>query len=113
MGLRATEAFVYSGIITAGLKVLIGRWRPYAGKDHLFFKPFQFNNDDYVSLPSGHTTVSFAVSTVLAKSMDNPYWKIFWYGSAGLVGVSRIYHNKHWLSDVFLGSVIGHPKNAS
>ncbi len=108
MGLHATEAFVYSGAITGIFKILIGRRRPYAGDGHLFFRPFQFTNDRYQALPSGHTTVSFAVSTALAKSVDNMYWKVFWYGTAGLVGASRIYHNKHWLSDVFLGAVIGY-----
>jgi len=44
----------------------------------------------------------------MANYMENIYWKIFWYGSAGIVGMARIYHNKHWLSDVFLGASIGY-----
>jgi membrane-associated phospholipid phosphatase len=108
MGLHAAEAFVYSGAITGALKVLFGRRRPYAGDSQLFFAPFRPTENTYLSLPSGHTTVSFAVSTALAKSLDKMYWKAFWYGSAGLVGAARIYHNKHWLSDVFLGAVIGY-----
>lgn len=108
VGLNATEAFIYSGIITGLIKVLIGRRRPYAGNDHLFLHPLQFTNNDYLALPSGHATVSFAVSTVLAKSVDNTFWKVFWYGSAGLVCASRVYHNKHWFSDVFLGAAIGY-----
>ncbi len=107
-GLHAAEAFIYSGAITSVFKYIIGRRRPYAGGGHLFLRSFQFSSNDYHSLPSGHTTVSFAVSTVLAKSVNNIYWKVFWYGSAGLVGASRIYHNKHWLADVFLGAVIGY-----
>lgn len=108
MGLHAMEAFVYSGAITGMLKVLIGRRRPYAGENQFFFKPLQFNDNNYKALPSGHTTVSFAVSTALAKSWDNTYWKVFWYGTASLVAGSRIYHNQHWLSDVFLGAMIGY-----
>lgn len=108
MGLHATEAFVFAGTISGVFKILIGRRRPYAGDNQLYLKPFQFTNNDYQALPSGHTTVSFAVSTVLAKSVNNMYWKVFWYGTAGLVGASRIYHNKHWMSDVFLGAVIGY-----
>lgn len=107
-GLNAAEAFLYSGLITNVFKALIGSRRPYAGDGHRFLGPLQISKNDYQSLPSGHTTVSFAVSTVLAKSMGNLYWKSFWYGTAGLVGVSRMYHNKHWLSDVFLGAVIGY-----
>ncbi|NOX66590.1 MAG: phosphatase PAP2 family protein, partial [Chlorobi bacterium] len=29
-------------------------------------------------------------------------------GSAGVVGAARIYHDKHWVSDVFLGGAIGY-----
>jgi membrane-associated phospholipid phosphatase len=50
----------------------------------------------------------FAVSTVMANYLDNTLWKVFWYGSAGLVGAARIYNNKHWVSDVFLGAAIGY-----
>ena len=108
VGLQATEAFVYSGAIITILKGLIGRKRPYTSDSNLNFKPPSFFNDTYQALPSGHSTISFAVSTVLAKSIDNVFWKIFCYGSGGMVVASRIYHNKHWISDVFLGAVIGY-----
>jgi hypothetical protein len=29
------------------------------------------------------------------------------YGGATLVGLSRMYHNKHWASDVVLGAAVG------
>jgi membrane-associated phospholipid phosphatase len=29
------------------------------------------------------------------------------YGGATLVGLSRMYHNKHWASDVALGAAVG------
>ncbi|MCD6115783.1 phosphatase PAP2 family protein [bacterium] len=106
-GLKSMEAFVYSGMVTTVLKILIGRRRPYGGDSNLFFKPFQ-KESLYKSLPSGHTTVSFAVSSVLAESVDNSLWKIFWYGSAGMVAASRVYHNAHWFSDVVLGGIIGY-----
>ena len=109
LGLNAIEAFAYSGILTGILKISIGRRRPYAGDDELIFKPLSsFTNNDFQALPSGHTTVSFAVSTVMANYSDNIYWKIFWYSTGGLVAASRIYHNKHWLSDVFLGGAVGY-----
>ena len=108
LGLNSFEAFFYSGLITGILKVSIGRRRPYAGDSHLYFKPFQLTDNDFQSLPSGHTTVSFAVSTVLAQYLDNIFWKVFWYGAAGMVSLSRVYHNQHWFSDIFLGAAIGY-----
>lgn len=107
-GLRALEAFVWAGGVNYMLKVLIGRRRPDAGDSPYFFKPFQWLNDDFQAFPSGHTTTSFAVSTVMAASMDAVYWKIFWYGAAGLVAGARIYHNRHWLADVFAGAALGY-----
>jgi len=106
-GLRATEAFVYGGLLTTTGKVVLGRRRPRAGDNHLFFKPLRLS-DTFHSLPSGHATVAFAVATVCAKSMAADWGKIICYGSAGLVGCARVYHNAHWLSDVVLGSVIGY-----
>jgi membrane-associated phospholipid phosphatase len=108
LGLKTSEALIYSTIITGVLKISFGRKRPYAGNDNMFFKPFQFSNDRYQSLPSGHTTAAFAVSTVMANYTDKIYWKVFWYSAAGLVGAARIYHDKHWASDVFLGAAIGY-----
>lgn len=107
-GLLAMEAFLFSGATTGILKILIGRRRPFAGDSQLFFKPPAFTDDLYQSLPSGHTTVSFAVSTVLAQAVDNGLWKTFWYGGALWVASARMYHNKHWFSDVFLGAAIGY-----
>jgi len=108
MGLRAYEAFVYAGFATTILKVLISRRRPYLGDDPYVFKPINLTNNDYLSLPSGHTTVAWAVSTALAKSHEGWLWKSFWYGTAGLVSGARMYHNKHWLSDVVFGGIIGY-----
>jgi len=107
MGLHSIEAFLYAGAISSVFKVIAGRRRPYAGDRNLVFEPFNFENV-YNSLPSGHATAAFAVSTIMAKSVDNTRWDIFWYGIAAMTGASRIYHNQHWVSDVFLGSVLGY-----
>lgn len=107
LGLQTAEAAGYAGSLTVALKILLGRRRPFGGDNPFYFKPFQINNL-YNSLPSGHTTVAFAVSTVMAKSCSNRYWKMFWYSAAALVAASRIYHNQHWVSDVFLGGAIGY-----
>ncbi len=107
MGLLSLEAFLYAGALTHILKTVIGRRRPYGGENHLVFKPFR-GETLYRSLPSGHATGAFAVSTVMAKSLPNLWWKGFWYGSAVMVAASRVYHGAHWLSDVFWGSVVGY-----
>jgi len=121
LGLQLTEACAYSGIITIALKSLAGRSRPYTGNGNMTWNPFTIN-DDRLSFPSGHATLSFAFCTIIANHVDNVYWKIGWYSIAALVSSARIYHDQHWLSDIVVGSAIGyfvgnyvskHPENRS
>jgi membrane-associated phospholipid phosphatase len=107
LGLRLTEATVYAGSINLFTKFLFGRERPTNQDNPTNFKPFS-TSWNFNSLPSGHTTLAFAYSTVMASIYDNFFWKTAWYSLAVLVGAARIYHNAHWFSDVFLGGAIGY-----
>jgi membrane-associated phospholipid phosphatase len=107
VGLLTVESFLFSGIITTLLKAVLGRHRPYTGDDVLTFSLFTTSTGAFLSLPSGHATVVFALSATLAEIMPYPLWKFFWYLLAIIGGVSRIYHNQHWLSDVVLAGTIG------
>jgi membrane-associated phospholipid phosphatase len=106
-GLRASQAMVYTGIITVITKEIFGRSRPYSGDGSTSFHPFTFQ-EDHRSFFSGHTSLVFSISTVFAAEIDNIFWKIGWYGLAVLVGGARIYHDKHWFSDVITGAVVGY-----
>ncbi len=57
------------------------------------------------SLPSGHTTTSFAAAFVLSKYLKK-YLLIFWT-IATMIGLSRIYLFMHYPSDVLAGIVLG------
>ena len=46
--------------------------------------------------------------SMVADYINDVYWKVGWYTVASLVGTARIYHDKHWLSDVVMGSAIGY-----
>lgn len=107
LGLLSFEAFVYSGIIANVIKPIIGRSRPNASDSNLDFHPFTLN-DDYHAIPSGHTTVAFAFSTVMAKSVDDAWWDFFWYGLAVSTAGARVYHNRHWTSDVIAAGFLGY-----
>ena len=107
LAVKLTEAAFLSTSLTLITKTIIGRGRPYVQESQYSFNPFTFDND-YNSLPSGHTTLAFAYSTVMANEVDNVFWKIGWYSLAGLVGYARIYNNQHWFSDVLMGAAIGY-----
>jgi membrane-associated phospholipid phosphatase len=100
------ESVVLAGLANMTLKSVIGRSRPQTEEGPFRFRGFQ-TALERTSLPSGHSTVAFAVSSVLARRIDNPYATVGLYGMAALTAVSRIYHDNHWLSDTFLGAAIG------
>ncbi len=103
---KAILSTAVSVIVVVGLKEITGRSRPYKNHGNLHFKPFAFKESGR-SFPSGHTAVTFAISTVFADEIDNTIWKLFWYGAAVTVAAARIYKNQHWVSDVFTGGAIG------
>ena len=107
LAVKLTEATLLAGSITLITKVLAGRGRPYKQESQYYTNLLTFDND-YNSFSSGHTTLAFAYSTVMANEVDNVFWKISWYSLAGLVGYARIYHNQHWFSDILIGAAIGY-----
>jgi membrane-associated phospholipid phosphatase len=70
------------------------------------FRAFQFKSGT-TSLPSGHTTVAFAMSSVLSARIHNTAVSVGLYSLASLTALGRVYHNVHWFSDTFLGAAIG------
>ncbi len=107
LGLKLTEAAIYAESINLLGKFLLGRQRPANAVDAAEFQPFN-TSWEFTSLPSGHTTLSFAYSTVMASIYNNFLWKFGWFSLATLVGAARIYNNAHWFSDVVLGAAIGY-----
>ncbi len=64
---------------------------------------------DYYSFPSGHTAAAFTASTLLYKEYGYrlKWTSIFIYSTAVAVGITRMLNNRHWLSDVLAGALIG------
>jgi len=104
--ISSLESFIFSGIICSAIKVLLGRSRPYREEGSWKFYGPTFDNSR-LSFPSGHATVAFSLASVIASEYDNLLIDITAYTIAGLTAVSRVYHDKHWASDVVLGSTIG------
>lgn len=100
------EAIILADATTYVLKESIGRARPFVSGDKGSFRPGQFKSD-YDSLPSMHTSSSFAMASVLASTSENMATKALYYTAATFVGFSRIYQDKHWASDVILSAAIG------
>ncbi|MFI5395383.1 MAG: phosphatase PAP2 family protein [Candidatus Binatia bacterium] len=105
LGVDVGEAlFVANLALTEPLKEIFGRSRPNAGKGAFHFTPLSGG----ASLPSGHSTTAFALAASVSEHFDNPLWlAVPAYGLATGVAVARIRADAHFLSDVFVGGVIG------
>jgi len=105
-GVMIVESMAFAGITTTVLKTVAGRSRPYLEEGQYRFRGMQFNTD-HTSLPSGHATVAFSISSVLAERLHNMYASVGLYALAAGVMGARIYNDEHWFSDTFLGAAIG------
>jgi membrane-associated phospholipid phosphatase len=114
LGLHAAEAIVASGVVTGGLKLLVGRQRPYVeAGDADDFVPARGYRTGRTSFPSGHTTAAFAFAS--AVSADLRRWHPtagrvatpLLYAGATSVGLARMYDDRHWASDVVVGAGVG------
>lgn len=106
------QASLYAGAINYVLKVSIGRGRPNLSNNTEgagVYRPFHsLFSEDYHSMPGGHSTAAFVISTVLSRNI-NPVWlKVLVYVPAVLTMVSRVYQNYHWTSDCLIGSAFGY-----
>jgi hypothetical protein len=110
IGFEIGQAAIYASAVNQLMKMAIGRARPYTNEGPKTFHPFsKFSFDfDYESLPSGHTTIAFALSTVLSRNVEPGWLKGILYVPAAFTFVSRVYQDQHWFSDAVLGAAIGY-----
>ena len=106
-----SQSMATSMFVTSVGKSVFGRRRPDWSKDRNTWSSRR-------AFPSGHATQAFAVATYSILFLrghvldDEPaYWKVAAYGGitlgATLLGAERIYHKRHYLTDVVVGALIG------
>lgn len=99
------ESFLITALFTHVIKPIAGRHRPYTGRPPTVWRPFGGHN----GFPSGHTSSSFSVATVLAHTYRNtPVIPPVVYTLSVLTGLARMVDNGHWASDVFMGGALGY-----
>ncbi len=103
LGGRLATSFIVATAISRGSKRAIGRARPSEGTDQYDFDSWT----DQSAFPSGHTTSAFVLSTTLADAIDDRRVDVALYALAAGTGISRIVNDRHWLSDVVGGALLG------
>src|SRR5256714_948934 len=102
-GILGAEALIDSGILVTAIKEIAQRRRPSAirGRSDFF--------DGGSSFPSGHSIQAWSLATVIANEYhDHRAIQVAAYGIAGAVSMSRFTGQKHYLSDILVGSAMGY-----
>jgi membrane-associated phospholipid phosphatase len=116
LGLHGTEALIIGEGVAGVVKAVVGRQRPSVepGNPNSYgFMRGLTGGDAYRSFPSGHTVSAFAAAAAVtaetSRNAPNTKWIVgpVLYTGAALVGISRMYNNRHWASDVIVGAGIG------
>jgi len=116
VGLHSGEAIVASSVAGWAIKSLAGRARPrvdiHRPQDFQLGRGFG-TAGNYQSFPSGHTLAAFSLASAVTAEAGH-FWPrkqiligLLTYGGATLSGVSRMYNDAHWASDVILGAGLG------
>lgn len=116
LGLRGAEAIAIASAISAIAKGFVGRARPSVTPGEPWHWKFFFHgwtDAPYYSMPSGHTTATFAfaaaagVACVRWAPRERVAVITVTCSAALLVGFARLYSNQHWFSDVLAGAALG------
>ncbi|MEP6492008.1 MAG: phosphatase PAP2 family protein [bacterium] len=117
LGLFGTEALLVGEATGVVLKDFFGRARPFTDSvpnpdNWQLMRGFR-TNERYRSFPSGHAVAGFAAAAAVTAETSVWWPRKTWiiapmmYGGAALVGLSRMYDNRHWASDIIMGAAIG------
>jgi membrane-associated phospholipid phosphatase len=119
VGKIGLESVLFSNATVQLLKHLCGRERPRKAtrSGGFWYGPFAFFRqptgvskgvDSFDSFPSGHSATAFAAATTISDFYTDSWISYTCYSLATLCAISRVAENVHWMSDCFIGAIIGH-----
>jgi len=97
-----TVTFLAGALLQVLLRLWVSQWRPDAGAIPASMDPF--THFELAGFPSGHAYRSAFLFGWIAREAGGTRWeRLLVPGCAlmvGLVGITRVYLNRHWASDV-------------
>ena len=115
VGLHTLEALVLTTTVSQAVRGVFGRTRPRVSlEDPYRFKPGTgFSGFETRSFPSLHTSAAFATATALVGEIHarrpsaTKVAAPLLYTAAMVPGLTRIYLDQHWASDIVAGAFVG------
>ena len=115
VSLHTAESTILTSLICQAIRGPVGRQRPSISPDDQYKFQFGkgFTNFNNRSFPSLHSAVGFAAATAIATEVHERNPKASWwvtpvaYTVAMVPGLTRMYLNQHWASDIAAGAFVG------
>jgi membrane-associated phospholipid phosphatase len=116
IALHTTESIFIASATATVVRGVLGRSRPFVtgDSDAHDYKPGKgFRELKYRAYPSIHAAASFATAAAVTAETARHSRRAAWvvgplgYLLAATPGLSRMYADKHWPSDVLMGSALG------
>lgn len=113
---HTTEAVVLTSLASQAIRGPLGRTRPHVTGDsnqYDFHFGRGFTKFDNRAWPSLHAATAFAAGSALVGEVRErhpdalPWAAPLIYAAASVPGLSRMYLDQHWATDVLMGGVIG------
>ena len=113
---HTTESIFVASATATVARGILGRSRPFVTADSNAhdYKPGKgFSELAYRAYPSIHAAAAFATASALTAETARHSPRAAWvvgplaYSLATMPGLARMYEDKHWASDVFMGAALG------
>jgi membrane-associated phospholipid phosphatase len=115
VSLHTAESVVLTSVISQAIRGPLGRTRPSVDITDPYHFQFGkgFTHFDNRSFPSLHSSTAFAAASALVGEIRERDPGAAWfaapvlYAAAAVPGLTRMYLNQHWASDIAAGAFVG------
>jgi len=115
VALHTAESTILTSVISQVIRGPLGRERPSVSPDDQYRFDFGkgFSNFDNRSFPSLHSATGFAAATAVSAEIHERNPNASWwvtpvaYTVAMVPGLTRMYLDQHWASDIVSGAFVG------